>query len=816
MCAAVRPHGARPRAALFWGTGLLATATLAYEVALMRLLAVAQFHHLAFMVISLAMLGFGASGTVLAVWPRLGLWRPRATMAWLALAAGVLMPASFALTNWIPFDAYTIWDPRQMAILALHYGVLALPFFACGASLSLLFRRHPRAIAPSYSANMIGSAAGCLLALAAPALVGGEGVLLLCAVGAALAAACYAPRGMGVGRWQRLAALLLTAGSLLGLWRLPAALQVHLSPYKGLSYALQAPDSQVIASHWNAMGRLDLVSSPSLHALPGLSYRAMVAPPAQRGLYRDGDDLSPVLLEDPAAVDAGSPSLAFAEAMPTAGAYALVPGRRVLVLDPLGGLELWVALSQGAGAVDAVVANPLVPQMAGGIYGHPRVTVLETDPRSAVRAVREPYDAVVLPLTDPYRPVRSGAYSLAEQHELTQEAFGDYMRALRPGGLLVVTRWLQTPPSESLRTYALAVAAVEELGGDPEAWIVAYRGYTTMTILVKRGAWEADELASLRTFCQRWAYDLVVMPGMADAETNRYNVLERPIYREAFLELRDAEDRAAWFRAYPYQVAPPTDDRPFFGHYYRWSQLPQLWAELGHTWAPFGGAGYLVVVALLLVATAAAAVLVAMPLLARQSATRSRQAGSSRRTLLYFCGIGLGFMLVEIPLIQRYTLYLGHPAYAFSAVLAALLVFSGLGALLSRRIPLRLALGALAVVAALSPTIVAWLQITTAAWPLWARGGLAALALAPLGVLMGVPFASGLARIASRGRQGIAWAWAVNGAASVVASVVAAALALSWGARAVVLLGAACYLLAWAAAPTPTAPSLPPPQDAHP
>lgn len=791
-------HSPQPRPALLVGTGLLAASTLAYEVTLTRLLAVAQFHHLAFMVISLAMLGFGASGTLLAVWPRLGLWRPRATMAWLALAAGVLMPASFALTNLLPFDAYTVWEPRQIATLALHYLALATPFVCCGGALNLLFRRYPRAVGPIYGANMIGSAIGCLLALAAPALVGGEGVLLVCSLTCAAAAIWYTPRGLGLGRWQRVGAALLAALALGGLWRLPEALEVRLSPYKGLSYALQAPDSRVVASRWNAAVRLDLVSSSGLHALPGLSYRASVTSPPQLGLYRDGDDLCPVLLLDPASLT-HDPQLTFAKAMPTAAVYALVPGGRVLVLDPLGGLELWVALARGAGAVDAAIANPLVAHMAGGIYEHPRVRTLKADPRSAVRTIVEPYDAVILPLTAPYRPVRSGAYSLAEQYDLTREAFADYLRALRPGGVFAVTRWLQTPPSESVRTYALAVAAVEELGGDPERWIVAYRGYTTMTILIKRGPWQAAELATLRAFCERWAFDLVVMPGMTDAEANRYNILEQPIYREAFLGLLHAADRLAWFRTYPYQVAPPTDDRPFFGHYYRWSQLPEVLAELGHTWAPFGGAGYLVIVALLLVALGATAVLVALPLFVRQDVPAQR---SQRwRTVVYFAGIGLGFMLVEIPLIQRYTLYLGHPAYAFSAVLAALLVFSGVGSTLSRHLPVRPVLVALIGVAVLQPAAASWLQALTPAWPLLARGALATVALAPLGLLMGVPFASGLAWLAEHARQDVPWAWAINGGTSVVASVLAAALALSWGAKAVVFLGAACYLMALIAAP---------------
>jgi len=732
MVGAGHRSGPSPPVAVLLGTGLLAAASLGYEVALTRLLAVAQFHHLAFMVISLAMLGFGASGTLLATWPRFGLWRPSATLAWLALAAGVLMPASLILTNLVPFDAYTIWDPRQVATLALHYLVLATPFLCCGGALGLLFRRYPRGIGPIYGANMIGSAIGCLLALAAPALVDGEGVFLLCSLACAGAAICYGPRRRS--HWQHIATAITAAVALVGLTRLPSFLKVHLSPYKGLSYALQAPDSQVVSSHWNAIARLDLVHSSALHALPGLSYRATGTSPPQLGLFRDGDDLSPVLLLDPTSLPNGDPQLAFAQAMPTSAVYALAPGGRALVLDPLGGLELWIALAQGARSADAAVANPLVVKMAGGIYEHPRVSVLPADPRSAVRAVNDPYDAVVLPLTAPYRPVRSGAYSLAEQYDLTCEAFADYVRALSPGGVFAVTRWLQTPPSESVRTYALAVAATEAVGGDPETWIVAYRGYTTMTILIKRGPWLERELAQLRAFCDRWAFDLVVMPGMTDADANRHNVLDRPIYRETFLGLLRSDDRAAWFRSYPYQVDPPTDDRPFFGHYFRWRQLPEVLAELGHTWAPFGGAGYLVILALLVVALAATAALVALPLLVRRG-TRVASDPQRWRTALYFGGIGLGYMLIEIPLIQRYTLILGHPAYAFSVVLAAVLVFSGLGSLLSPRIPLRPCLLALTIVAAIQSTVASWLQQFTPTWPLWARGIATLIALGPLGLL---------------------------------------------------------------------------------
>jgi hypothetical protein len=415
------------------------------------------------------------------------------------------------------------------------------------------------------------------------------------------------------------------------------------------------------------------------------------------------------------------------------------------------------------------------------------------------------YDIVFVPLADSYQPVTSGAYSLAETYGLTVEAFGDLLDRLAPDGILVATRWLQTPPSEDIRLLATLVEALRHAGvQEPGQALVALRGIQTITALVQPDGWTPAELAAVRSFAAARRFDPVWAPDVVAEETNRYNRLPESAYYEAMRELLAAGNPRQFYADYPFDVAPATDDRPFFFHFFKWRQTPEVLATLGRTWQPFGGSGYFLLLALLgLVVTLSAVLIVAPLLLARRAGLEDDAARrlSRLRVLLYFGLLGLAFLFVEIPLIQRWILLVGHPTYAFASVVTILLVCSSAGSLAARAVWLRprVALGLLVLFALLTPFALGWLTQHTLGWWLPARVGLAALSLAPLAFLMGVPFPVGLAWL-ERGQPGLTpWAWAVNGCASVVAGVLAAIFALSSGFTAVLLAGAGCYAGAWLA-----------------
>jgi len=424
--------GASPRA-LSLTLFLLSAAALAFEIDLTRLFSVAQFYHFAFMIVSIALLGFGASGTALAVLRALRRGDPGSRLSTLGLAAGLSTLVAYLLTNWLPFDSFSIaWDRRQIWILLLHYVLLAAPFFFNGLALGYLLTRSPERAGQTYAANLFGSAAGCLIALALPAYVGAEGIVTIAVALAASAAIIPLIRTRVRYKAGLIAAvaLLALASVDVGL-RLAGAdglapLALRISPYKSLSYALQAPDSRVVRSSWNAFSRVDVLRSTSIHSVPGLSYRYLEPPPAWDALFVDGDNLSPIAET--------SVNAALIDHLPDAAAFHLRPSGDALILEPRGGLGLLTAMGLSSRRVAAVEVNPLVVDLIP-LYADSRIDVSVESDRSYLRRNGDQYDIIVMSLTDSFHPVRSGAYSLAEDYRYTVESFHDAAARLRPGGL---------------------------------------------------------------------------------------------------------------------------------------------------------------------------------------------------------------------------------------------------------------------------------------------------------------------------------------------------------------------------------------------
>jgi hypothetical protein len=832
------------------GVALLSAATLAFEITLTRIFAVAQWYHFAFMAVSIALLGFGASGTALTVWPA----PIRAPARWLGpitLTFGLGVVGSYLVVNYLPFDSYRIaWERVQLLYLAVYYLALTVPFFCVGLVVGALLASEAVPVSRIYAANLAGSGLGSLGALAALTWLSAPGVVLVTAAVGLLAAAVFghasrithhAPRTVlslpkgttphasrlthhvsrlthHVSRFTPHVSLPLAVLLTLLALNPPRLFDLRMSPYKTLSNLLRYPDTRVTFTGWNAFSRVDAVESSTIRKYPGLSFSYIGDTPRQVGITVDGDNLSPIT------GTANPQALAFLDALPTALPFQLVDRPRTLVVNARGGLDVLQALHQGAASVTAVEDNPLIVNLvrdryrefSGGLYTHPRVEVaVESGRGFARRAVvgGRTFDLVIISLADSFKVVNFGAYSLTESPTYTVEGVLDFYRLLSDEGLLVITRWLQVPPSESLRAANIVITALERAGVvDPAAYLVAYRTFNTMTLVVSRRPFAPGQLAKVRAFLAANGFDLVAAPDMHPAEANRYNVLEAPLYYRAFQQLLGPQ-RDEFIRDHTFDITPPTDDRPFFFHYFRWRQVDMILATLGKTWQPFGGGGYLVLVLLLILAVLASVVLIILPMLlrgarVRLSAPRPSTASSSPSparvvslsTLVVFFALGIGYLFVEIPLIQRFVVYLGHPTLAFAAVLTAVLVFSGVGSLLAPRLPvvpvfLVVALGAIFYPMLLRPIINATLG---ASLPL--RLGVTVISLAPLATFMGMPFPRTLSLVRAANPGLVPWAWAINGCASVLSAILAAMLAVSVGFSAVLAAAGAAYLVGLLAA----------------
>jgi len=791
------------------GLALVSAGALCFEINLTRLFSVSQFYHFAFMVVCIALLGYGASGTFLSLRKHKNSGDEGENFTLLADFAGACMIGSFILINNLPFDSYSIFvDSSQLSILIIHYLALASPFFFIGMIVSLMLQEYGNVSGTVYAWNLVGSATGCLIAVIVPGLIDGEGVValsgimascggLLFFIGIKQNSKCKGKRNV-IGLFMIIITLIVSLLPLsirITTGDMPEFFTLNISPYKSLSYALQNPQAEVISSQWNSISRIDLVRSPSLHSLPGLSYRYLDPLPVIQGLFSDGDNLNPLLPSDS--------FTNFAEHLQFAIAYSLKENPRTLILEPKGGMSIMSALALGAKQITAVEANPLVIKPAKDIYALPGVSTVTASGRSFLRSNKTQFDIIQLPLTDSYHPVSSGAYALGEDYRYTLESFSDMIDNLKPDGILVITRWLQEEPSEWLRTFAIAVTASENKRIDASMNIIALRGYNTGTILVKKNVFTPEENEKVRFFAQEKAFDIVYMPGLNPEEVNQFNILPEPIYYQTFNSFLTSTSRDKFYENYPYDVRPPTDDHPFFGHYFKWSQMDQILESLGTTWQPFGGAGYLAIILIFLIALILSTGLILLPILLKRN---NKVKFSDKRIPIYFGLIGLGFMLVEIPLIQQFTLYLDQPAYAMAVVLFSILLFSSLGSRfgsskMSLSTALLLLLGLLGVYIVFLPGILH----KTLGLPLLIRVAMSLLIISPLGFLMGVPFPGGLRWL--RGKTGtmsissewlIPYVWAINSACSVISSILASLISLSFGFTVTFALGMVFYALSLA------------------
>jgi hypothetical protein len=786
--------------------GLLSSATLLFETALTRFLAVAQFYHFAFLVVSLALLGFGASGTLISIFPILKEKDLLTTLGWVGLGLVGSIWGAFAVVNFLPFDSYSIaWDSWQILYFVLYYFSLSLPFLVSGLGLGLALAVIDEKHNLVYAANLIGSGVGVLLAPGVMALSGIIGVLLVCGI---LGLGCWYSSNLNPTETKRIRGIFSISSVIcLGAWisllalnllgRAPLGLVI--SPYKGLAQARRFPEAELLFGKWNAASRVDVMADAGTRRVPGLSYLYNGEIPDQHGLSVDGSALQPITLTSPDDFQAG-------EWMPEWWALSLLPSPDVLVLDPGAGMGIIQAVAAGANTVSTVIENRLVLEGAQTtapgypIFQRDQVKIHFDSRRAFLQQNSGRFDLVFLPLTDPYQPVTNGVYSISENYLITVEGLSDALQSLAPGGVFVSSRWLQTPPSEGLRLVATLLESLEEQGfKNPQDNILIFRGIQILTVLVKPDGWNTPDLKSFRLFLERCHFDLVWSPDIQEWEMNRWNVLPEPVYYHLVRDLFQSSNREDFYRSYPYNISPPTDDHPFFFHYFTWEQTPDILESLGKTWQPFGGSGYLLLFFLLALVLFLSGIMILLPLIFRRKYRIKKVFRGTAGALFYFGLIGVGFMFIEIPLIGQWTLFLNTPIAAFTMIVGVLLLSSGFGSMTASKkwrhqelsyILLILLGGGSVIIFTLNKGLVL-------SWPMWNRYIAAIVGLAPLGFSMGIFFPRGISWIKSTESDLVPWAWAVNGSASVIASVLSAILFLQFGFPAVLICGGVFYLCAW-------------------
>ena len=783
----------------YLGIGALSAAVLLLELMLTRVYSVTQGYHFAFLAVSLGLLGFGASGTLLAIGRELLLRKMRLLLPLSAFLFTLTTLGAYWAINTIPFDSYRLIVDRDMfGWMTAFYVVQITPFFFAGLVLGGALVSDPANVHRIYGSSLVGAGAGSLFALGGPSSAGPDGALLAVASLGALAFVTLIHRKTarniaiaGAG------ALILVSGGIL----VPPAVTLEVSPHKPLPQLLRQQGARLDETKWNAFSRIDVVESDSLHQAPGLSFSYSGVIPPQRAVTVDADNATTITRSP-------HEDATFTEYLPVAAAFEILVTPSVLIVEPGGGLDILTALHHGAGRITALSSNPIVADLLRGQFRSEidagTLEVLAGNPRSFLSRSNERFDLVIISLADSFRPVRAGAFSLSENHIYTKEAFSGYFDHLSPTGLLATTRWVQVPPSEEMRMVATVIEVLSDREGvRAERAIAALRTLQTLTVFARNDDFEGRDLDALRNFARTRQMDMSYLPGIDPDELNQHFVLPVEVYFQGITELLDESRREDFHAATEFNVKPLGDDRPFFFNFFRWQQLPDVVSQIGNTFEPFGGAGVLVILLFLGLSGAVSLVLIVFPLVVARAAPAAHAGGSGRTfrwaSLGYFFMLGLAFLWIEIPLMQRFILLLDYPIYSFGIVLFAILVFSGLGSILSSRLgwirswaPLILAV--LAVVYGLG--IVPPMDLVLGL-PLAARVVVAVASIAPFGLLMGVPFPAGIRAVEATRPDLVPWLWGVNGYASVTGSIVAALIALESGYSAVMLVAAAAYAIAW-------------------
>jgi hypothetical protein len=766
-----------PWTQLYLGLSFTTLATLMLELSLTRIFSVVFYYHFAFLAISIALFGLGAGGVFSYV------VAARAGNLYAKLGALGLASSGFVVAALL----FILFAPGELGYftLAVVYLASALPFFFAGAVVSLAIGEAMERVGRAYFFDLAGAAAGCLLLIPFLHWFGGPNTVISAAVLYLVSAAIWfhqAAASGGGGVRRRATSVLL---ALLLVMLIVVNYKAHFIDVRTAKGRPLPPES---FTAWNSFSRIGVKGSPGA-----------------RTIVIDGDaatGISPYDFERGITEQQRRQLLYYGPGFP----YILRPAAKTLIIGPGGGYDVARALAGGSQDITAVEINPIIANTimrdrfaadSHLIYFRPEVHVAPPqDGRAFVRGSSQKFQVIQATLVGTWASTAAGAFALSENNLYTSDAFYDYLTHLTPDGLLSFTRWGFDPPRESLRLVSLAMDAFARLGETNAAsHVIAVRSEGAAlqgegaqdTVLISRTAFTSEDVERARAASAQAGMEVVYAPG--DPPVNAFGLL------------LTAPDPQEFFRDYPYNVTAVDDDRPFFFYTVQPRDLVNfvLYASTLSRDYKINRAVPLLfaVMAISIFATLLVLVLPRWLLGDRLP----RQSGVAA-FLGYFLCLGAGYILIQVALIQKFILLLGHPEYALTVIVFSMLVWSGLGSYASKAViagrdgVLMLVLAAIAVLVSVLAVAAGPLVALAAAWPIEAKVALTAFSIAPAAFLMGMPFPSGLRRMEQRHAPSVRWAWSINSASSVLGSAGAIFLAIYLGLRVTLLIGGALYVCA--------------------
>ena len=787
---------------------LTSATALSYELLLMKLFGIIQWHHFAYMVISLALLGYGASGTFIFLFRQRLLSNFNISYILCIMLFAFFSISSFIAVQHIPFNAMEIyWEPLNIVSLFLYFILLALPFFFAASAVGLALSRYKNDVSALYASDMIGAGTGSISILILLFIFFPENILKILSLLGFLAA-FIAFFELRVKKTTIILPLLL----MLFPFILPQKLtDPNISQYKSLSQVLQIEGTKTIEQRSGPLGMLTVVESKKIpfRYSPGLSIRSDSIPLDQLAVFTDGEGMS-VITKYPDSKD----ELKYLDYQTSSLAYHLEPLKNILLIGVGGGTDLLQAIYHNINKIDALEINPqfvnLVKEKfakyAGDIYSLDNVDIYTSEARGFLSQNNKKYDLINLSMVDSFSASSGGLNAINENYLYTIEAFEQYLNSLSKNGYLSISRWINIPPKDILKLFSAATKALENNGAkEPSKSIVVIRNWQTGTAIIKNGIFSRKEINSLKEFCKSRSFDIVYYAGIGKEEVNKTNRLKEAYFYDSIISMI-SPDAKKFYDDYKFKIKPPTDDKPYFYHFFKYETFNEIISLKERGGLHLIEWGYIVLIATLIVAVALSLLFILLPLaLNKKPHIKSSSAFTRPKTVLYFFLLGIAFLFLEITFMQRSILFLSHPIYSAAIVLCSFLIFAGVGSSYSKVIIKNIGFKNAVKLAVFSILLLGFLylfvfdtvlpKLISMPYPIKVLAVVGSIA--PLAFFMGIPFPAALAKLGIDSPELIPLAWGVNGCASVISAILATLLSVHFGFKAVSIFALISYFAAY-------------------
>jgi hypothetical protein len=780
---------------IYRGIFFTSLSALMLELSLTRIFSVMLYYHFSFMMISLALFGLGVSGACIYIFkekfPREQVQKQLATFS---VVFSITILISFLILS--NLRIIPLLTKSTLLMLPVVYIICAIPFFFAGLCISLSLSHLTENVSKLYFSDLLGASSGCLLVILFMHFLDGPTAVIGISFLAALAAFFFAKSYSKVSKDSYVPKKYLAATIILLI--VFGGLTIYNTKYKiiKMKYIKGSPTKSFLYEKWNSFSRVAVY--------PVAPYERNISTEGLSSQYR-----GPVVDQLYMDIDAGASTwinkfdgdLTKVEHLKydiTSLGYHLKTNPKVLIIGPGGGIDILSALSFGSKDITGVEYNPLIvdivknrlKEFTGGLYSRPEVNIITDEGRSYVRSSTGKFDIIQLSFVDTTAAASAGAYVLAESPLYTTEAFIDYLNRLDREGVLMLTRWIYKPPRETLRLISLSLAALKALNiknpGDNIA-VIKHSHLPAAIFILKKSAFTLNEIHKLEDVSKKLKFEIVYTPLTRKNKT--------------FAGLIKSDNPELFYKTYPFDISPSTDDRPFFFHVIRIKDFLKTFnIKEGNIW---DSDAILALVSVFSIALFLVILFILLPLVVFKKETLKETGCSKIKYLLYFACLGIGFMLIEISFIYKFVLFLGHPIFALSVVLFSLLFFCGVGSYLTNKfkentlnMSLKKILFSIVLLVILYVFVLSVIFYHFIILPRYIKIVLSIFLLFPLSLLMGMPFPIGIKLVNRKWHDMIPWIWGVNTGTSVLGSILALILAMSFGFNTTLLIGTALYFVA--------------------